>query len=589
MGNSSFKEIGGILPIEKILQSLRDALVSEQLDGWLVPMADPFQNEYVEDHFNRVQYVSGFTGSAGMVLIMQDQAALFTDGRYTEQAYQELDSRLFEVHGHGFQAMGDFLKSKGKLRIGFDPLTITVSQKKQLRAVPMDWVAVDSNPVDALWENRPNQPWASLKIHDEKFSGVSSKDKRSNLSQELKRKNLDAALFTLGDSIAWLLNLRGGDLASTPIFYSYAVLHANGKVDLFVDTKKIGLEVTEFLGKDVTIHPLETVSSFLEKLEVVGFDPACTPVSLASKLNQGKEIKDPTLLPKACKNPVEQEGARQCHIVDGIALTKFLYFLHNRSLGDGLDEQGSALKLRSLRDGGEHYQGDSFETISAAGPNGALCHYCVNDKTNRPLKSGELYLVDSGGQYLTGTTDVTRTVLVGGSATEKMKEHYTRVLKGHIAIACAVFPKGTTGTQLDMLARQALWEVGLDFPHSTGHGVGSYLSVHEGPQGITPRNSTTPLMLGMILSNEPGYYLAGHYGIRLENLILVQECEDRSGFLKFENLTWAPFDGRLIDPALLSDQEREWLRWYHAKLIEKLSHGLSEEEKVFCRNSWGNF
>lgn len=572
--------------MEHILQPVRAYLKEQGLGAMAIFMADPFQNEYVADHYNRIQWLSGFTGSAGSLVITSSSAVLFTDGRYRIQAPQEVDQSFFEVRSHGLHAMADFLKEQGVERVGYDGWTTTVHQKQKLEELGFQWIAVDQTPLDSLWHERPKKPWSPLKPHDIEFSGRSSKDKRGHLANLLKAKSLKAYLLTLGDSIAWVLNIRGGDLDHTPLAYCYGILEEDGFFHLFIDREKVTPDVHDFLGEEVKLHSLEHIESFIKGLDSLGFDPRHTPVALESAMKgMGHIMGDPTLLPKACKNATEQDGARHCHRVDGIAMTRFLHFLSTRPLSDGLDEQKASKILRTLREDKTHYQGDSFSTISAAGPNAALCHYHANDQTNRPLKSGELYLVDSGGQYLNGTTDVTRTVLVGGVATDSMKGHYTRVLKGHIALATARFPKGTTGTQLDGFARRSLWDVGLDFSHSTGHGVGSYLSVHEGPQAITPRLSSTPLKPGMILSNEPGYYLEGHYGIRLENLILVKESDAYAGFLEFENLTWVPFDKRLIQPSLLNEKEVAWLEWYHEMLIDKIGPGLSAQEKEWLQSA----
>jgi len=590
MGNCCFKKIEGRplgQDLKNNLKLLRHHLELSKLDGFLVPMSDPFQNEMVSPHFNRVHFLSHFTGSAGVVLVMQDKAVLFTDGRYTIQAGEEVDSSLFEVKGHWLQALHPFLKEYGNilLRIGFDPWTLTVAQMNRLKSTGITWISCVTNPVDSLWQDRPSQPWAPLTIHEKQFAGASSLSKRQKIAQELVAQNLDSFILTTGDSLAWLLNIRGGDVSHTPIPFAHSVLHKTGAVDLFIDLKKVSEPVKAFLGVDVTLHSLEDLANILKNLNRVGFDPQSTPLAMVEMLKEGIIAKDPCLLPRACKNAVEQEGARQCHLVDGVALTKFLYFLHRHSYDDGLDEMQAVGKLESCRAAGQYYQGNSFETISAAGPHSAWCHYHTKDHTNIPLQKGDIYLVDSGGQYLNGTTDVTRTVILGGVATPEQKNHYTRVLKGHIAVSTVKFPKGTTGTHLDSLARQYLWEVGLDFPHGTGHGVGSYLSVHEGPQGITPRFIDVPLMPGMILSNEPGYYLEGHYGIRLENLILVQECKDFKGFLEFENLTWAPFDINLIDFELLSLKEKKWLQRYHESVLKLVGPSLSKEERQWVEGS----
>jgi Xaa-Pro aminopeptidase len=445
--------------------------------------------------------------------------------------------------------------------------------------LPVQWVMSVDNFVDSLWKERPALPLEPIEVHEDCFSGRASSLKRIEISKTLETRGIKAFLLTTGDSISWLLNIRGGDIQDTPVPFSYAFLQNDASVDFFVDKKKISASVADFLGSSVRIHPLDAIEDFFTNMENIGLDPSVTPKAMVEKLGEGAWIPmdDPCRLPKACKNETEQQGAIDCHKVDGLAVTKFLYWVEQQ---EALTEIEASEKLASFRATGLHYKGPSFETISAVGPNGMLCHYRPKNKS-RSFQKGDIYLVDSGGQYLNGTTDITRTVIWKGTPTKLQKLHYTLVLKGHIALATARFPKGTTGVQLDVLARQYLWQHGLDYSHGTGHGVGSYLSVHEAPPSISPRAGNTPLCAGMVISNEPGYYLKDHYGIRLENLVLVKESKDLTDFLEFETITLAPFDRRLMDETMLSDAEKTWLKSYHQRILDTFKDTLTEEEQAW--------
>ena len=563
-----------------LLNNLRSLLKNKDVDGFLVPMSDPFQNEVVPDHFNRIRFLTGFTGSAGMVLVTPHQAFLITDGRYAVQARQEVNSDFFTVIEGGVSHLENIIRSLGmpNLRLGFDPWTVTETLFHSLKEFPVTWVQLVDNPVDFLWGARPPLPFKEIVIHDDSLAGASSIAKRRMIAKILQTQGIEAFLLTTGDTICWLLNIRGGDIFDTPLPLSYAFFHADESVDFFVDMRKISSSVRDFLGDDIRIHSLDHMNGFFPYLKTVGFDPKATPVALVEKLQKDSRVSmdNPCLHSKVCKNSVEQQGAIDCHKVDGLAVTKFLYWVEQQ---DQLDEIAASLKLAAFRAEGLHYKGPSFETISAVGPNGALCHYRPKANQSRTFQKGDMYLVDSGGQYLNGTTDITRTVLWQGMPTLQQKQHYTLVLKGHIALATARFPKGTTGLHLDSLARQYLWAQGLNYAHGTGHGVGSYLCVHESPPSISPRSTPIPLCPGMILSNEPGCYLEGHYGIRLENLMLVQESKDFPGFLEFETLTLAPFDQKLIEDTLLSKDEKAWLKMYHHRVFEAFKEKLSENER----------
>ena len=439
---------------------------------------------------------------------------------------------------------------------------------------------VDANPLDRVWTDQPAAPLAPVAPHDERFAGETAQSKRERLARGLAEEGVAAAVLTAPESIAWLLNIRGGDVPHTPLPLSFAILRQDASVSLFIDRRKLLPGLERHLGNAVTVSPPEELGSALDALAAAGgrveADPATAASWIFDRLEKagGKihRASDPCLLPKACKNAVEIEGTRAAHRRDGAALTRFLAWLSREAPKGGLTEIAASDRLEAFRREQRYFRDLSFATISGAGSNGAIVHYRAMPETEKPLEPGSLYLLDSGAQYLDGTTDVTRTVAIG-EPTAEMKDRFTRVLKGHIALALARFPKGTTGTQLDAFARGGLWQIGLDYDHGTGHGVGSYLGVHEGPQRISKAPSTQPLLPGMIVSNEPGYYKTGAYGIRIENLVLVQpvEANGERGMLGFETLTLAPIDRSLIDPALLDDDEIEWLDAYHARVREILT------------------
>lgn len=566
------------------LQKLR-ALISEQGgQGFLIPRTDAFQGEYVAPCDERLAWLTGFTGSAGLAVILQDKAALFVDGRYTLQAHQQVDTSLYEIH-HLVDEPADRwicenLKPQQKLL--YDPWLHTVSQigrwQKSFKNSDVGLESVVSNPLDQLWIDRPELPSSLLKIHDIKFSGKSSQEKRQQIADFLKKIEADGVLLSKSESIAWLYNIRGGDIPHTPVAHAFALFWADKSTDFFIDPRKVTGQITTHLGKEVRIHDISTLESFLEKLskKTIVLDPSITSIHLNSFLAGCLVIyeNDPCELPKSLKNDVELEGARQAHVRDGVAVTKFLAWLAKEvEEGHKLTEISASDQLANFRREQELFQDLSFETISGFGSNGAVVHYRATSESNKSLKPNNIYLLDSGGQYLDGTTDITRTIAIG-QPTEEQRENFTRVLKGHIALAMAVFPKGTTGSQLDVLARLPLWQAGLDYDHGTGHGVGSYLGVHEGPQRISKTPSTTALQPGMILSNEPGYYKTNAYGIRIENLVAVVEAHElqfsERSILCFETLTLVPIDLTLVVSELLTSSEKEWLNTYHLRVRESL-------------------
>ena len=572
------------------LAALRAELAKRDLDGFVVPLTDEHQGEYVARRSQRLAWLTGFTGSAGMAIVLAERAALFVDGRYTLQAAAQVDGSLYE-HRHITEEPPDawLRKHLGEgAALGYDPRLHGASQRDRLaapcRAVGACLIPCEDNPIDALWADQPPAPLGPIAPHPARFAGAEAGEKREIVAARLAKKSAAAAVLSAPDSIAWLLNVRGADVANSPLPHSFAIVHGDGDVDWFVDRRKLLPEVPAHLGNAVHVRAPETMADVLGALAGAGkavlIDEAATPVWMVDRLTDGgAEVirgADPCALPKACKNAVELEGIRAAHRRDGAALTRFLAWLASAPPGS-ITELDAVDRLAAMRVGGEHYRGPSFDTISGAGPNGAIVHYRVTAESNRTLEPGTLYLVDSGGQYLDGTTDVTRTVAVGPPKPEH-RDRFTRVLRGHIALAMARFPRGTTGAQLDTLARQFLWQAGLDYDHGTGHGVGHYLNVHEGPQRISRMGSAAALAPGMVVSNEPGYYKTGAYGIRIENLVAVTEADDANGgFSGFETLTLAPIDRALVDPAMLTAAERTWLDAYHARVAETLTPLLADD------------
>ncbi len=582
------------------IASLRAVLKEAGVDAFVVPHTDEYQNEYLPPRAERLSWLTGFTGSAGTAIVTQSDAVIFVDGRYTLQVKDQVDLSVVTPLAIMEILPDAWIREKLQKgeRFGFDPWLHSPAGVKTLEAacekVGGELVSLQINPVDTIWEDQPPAPCTPLQIHPEEFAGKTAEEKRKEISEKLSSDKVTSVVLTKPESIAWLLNIRGTDVLHTPLPLCFAILHATGRVDLFVDLEKLTDEVAEHLGPDVTIV---SQGSFSDHLAAIGkeatiqVDPSTVPYEVVRVLKETgctvKEESDPCTLPKARKNETELAGTREAHIRDGAALTRFLFWLGKEGPKGTVDEIAAAKKLESLRAETNQLKDLSFDTISGAGPNGAVVHYRVTEETNRPLKSGELYLVDSGGQYLDGTTDVTRTVAIG-VPTDEMRNRFTRVLKGHIALARARFPKGTSGANLDVLARAALWEAGLDFDHGTGHGVGSYLGVHEGPQGISKR-SHTPLEPGMIVSNEPGYYKEGEFGIRIENLIVVTPLEDVADgerpMMGFETITLAPIDLALVDPTLMTADEITWLNAYHTRVRETLSPKVDDTTKAWLEEA----
>ncbi len=584
------------------LALLRRKLAELGVQGFLIPRADEHQGEYVPDRARRLTWLTGFTGSAGLAVVLARKAAIFVDGRYTLQVVAETDPTLFEPRHVTDEPPAAWIAAHlGKSEVlAYDPWLHTLGEVERYRAAAgkaggsLQPLAL--NPLDAVWSDQPPPPLAPVVPHPLNFAGRASAEKRAELAAQLTRDGIDAAILTSPDSIAWLLNIRGGDVPHTPLPLSFAILDAEGRVALFVDSRKLAPGVREHLGAEVEIKAPGDFGPALEKLGSLGKRVLVDPASAAARVFElleasgGKVHKaaDPCVLPKACKNPVELDGTRAAHRRDGAALCRFLAWLSREAPGGALTEIAVSDKLEAFRRPGEHFRDLSFPTISGAGSNGAIVHYRASPQTEKRLEPGTLYLLDSGAQYLDGTTDVTRTMAIG-TPTPEMKDRFTRVLKGHIALATSRFPSGTSGSQLDALARLPLWEAGLDFDHGTGHGVGSYLGVHEGPQRISKLPNAQALLPGMIVSDEPGYYKTGVYGIRLENLVAVTPPAKREGgereMLGFETLTLAPFDLALVDRGLLDDREAAWLDAYHARVRETIEPLVDAETAVWLREA----
>ena len=594
------------------LDALRKELKSRGLDGFVIPISDEHMSEYVGAYAQRLAWLTGFGGSAGTVVVLTDPtlepaAAIFVDGRYTLQVRDQVDGRLFAYESVPQTSVAQWLGQYAPqgANIGYDAWLHgkrwVEAVDKAMAAKGGKLTAVESNPVDAIWEDQPAPSPAPALVHPEAFAGESSEAKRAAVSEWLAGKKLDAAIITALDSIAWLLNIRGSDVERTPVALSYVIAHADGTADLFIADEKVTPELRQHLGNAVRIRPRDRFAEGLESLsgKRVAADPERAVSAIFEILREaGAEVvdeRDPTVLPKAVKNAVEQQGHRNAQARDGAAVSRFLHWLSVEAPARKVTEMAAADRLNAFRQACGDLRDLSFDTISGAGPNGAVVHYRVSEETNRTLEPNSVYLVDSGGQYPDGTTDITRTVWIGspdekgGEPPADLKDRFTRVLKGHIALARAVFPQGTAGSQLDVLARQFLWAAGLDYAHGTGHGVGSFLSVHEGPQRIAKAaggqaGTEQALMPGMIVSNEPGYYKAGEYGIRIENLVLVEprQIDGAEGeFYGFETLTLVPIERRLIDRELFTPDDTEWWNAYHARVLQVVGPQLDADAKAW--------
>ncbi len=576
----------------KHLPLVRARMAEQGLDGLLVPHEDEHQNEYLPAANDRLGWLTGFTGSAGAAVVMKDRAAVFADGRYTVQVRAQVDAGQFEILDLVEGGVPAYLEgAPSGAVIGYDPRLHSPDALTGLRRAATKAGAelkpVDVNPLDLAWgDARPDQPTAPVVPHEDRYSGESSAHKRERIGKAISKAGADAAILTAPASIAWLFNVRGGDVIRTPLPLAQAIVAADGSARLFMDPKKVTNELPGWLGDAVQLEAPDALAGAVDGLKGkrVLVDPGQSSAWYFDRLAAaGATVvrgMDPCTLPRAAKNAVEIEGSRQAHIRDGAALTRFLYWVDTVAQETLPSEREIVEALEGFREGTGALKDLSFDTIAGAGPNGALPHYKPVTRTIRRIEKGSLLLVDGGGQYLDGTTDVTRTMAVG-DPTQEQRDRFTRVLKGHIAMAVVRFPAGTTGHQLDALARLPMWMAGLDYDHGTGHGVGSYLGVHEGPQRIAKAVNSQPLLTGMIVSNEPGYYKEGHWGIRIENLQVVTPATAISGGERpmhgFETLTFAPIDRRLIDVSLLTPDERAYMDAYHAEVLEKVGPLLEGE------------
>jgi Xaa-Pro aminopeptidase len=586
------------------LTALRTQLAADGLDGYVVPISDEHMSEYVGDYAQRLAWLTGFAGSAGSAAVLGDKAAMFTDGRYTLQVRQQVsgdDYAYVDVPASSVAAWLAANVTAGQ-RIGYDAWLHGVDWVKStsalLAAKGAELVAVARNPIDAIWTDRPAPSAAPVAVHSDALAGQSASAKRAAIADWLKGEGLDATVMTALDSVAWTFNLRGADVSRTPVGLAFAIIHADATADMFIAPEKVTDAVRQHLGNSVRLHDYGALTAALGAMagKRVAADPERAVAAIFGALEAGGATivrrRDPAVLPKACKNPVEVQGMKNAHVRDGVAVARFLRWLEGAAPAGGLTEASVADKLRGFREAGGDLKDLSFDTISAAGGNAASPHYRFDPDNSAALPTQGIYLVDSGGQYPDGTTDITRTVAIG-TPTAEMKRRFTQVLKGHIALATARFPAGTRGSQLDTLARQFLWADGVDYAHGTGHGVGTYLAVHEGPARIAKPSggqagTEEPLHAGMIMSNEPGYYKAGEYGIRIENLVLVVPAplaDAEQPMLAFETITFAPIDTALIETALMTPAEIAWFDAYHADVIAKLAHAMGYDEREWLESA----
>lgn len=597
----SFDDIAEPQLARERIEGLRQKMREMGIDAYIVPRTDEFQGEYVAPGSERLRWLTGFSGSAGECLVTQDQAILFADGRYTIQARQQVDPAVFTIVHSVEEPLHQWVAKNlppGSV-LSYDPWLITAETAERLRKACEErgatLRAVEPNLVDGLWRDRPAKNDAPAAAHPAQFSGRMAAEKIADIAGELAKAKADATVLTLPDSVAWLLNIRGHDVPHTPVVLAHAIVRRQGRTDLFIEPSRLPEDVAAHLAGVADVRRPEELSAALTKLGAerasVLVDPEWASDAIVSTLQTaGAQLvkgKDPCVLPKARKNPTEREGARSAHRRDGVAMARFLHWLDEEAGGGSLDEIAAVTALERFRRDTGVLKDVSFDSIAGAGEHAAIPHYRVSTASNRPIRTAEVFLIDSGAQYEDGTTDVTRTVIVG-TPSEEMRDRFTRVLRGLIAISRLRFPKGTMGGHIDAFARTALWSAGLDYDHGTGHGVGSYLSVHEGPARLS-KNDRMVLEPGMILSNEPGYYKEGAFGIRIENLVMVTEPEAIAGgerpMLGFETLTLVPIDLRLVMPALLDHGERDWLNAYHQRVHREISPFLNEAERHWLDNA----
>src|SRR5215475_1077499 len=590
----TFDEPEGGVALSARLSAFREELARRKLSGFVIPRADQQQNEYVAPSEERLAWLTGFTGSAGLAVVLAQEAALFVDGRYTLQAGKQVDGKAWAVEPLVEPPPESWITKHLKAgdRLGFDPWLHTSAAAERLASActkaGAELVAVESNPIDTIWTERPPPPLAPVSVHGPRYAGETEADKLTRSRQELEKLGADALVLSDSHAVAWTFNIRGADVAHTPLPLSYALVPKDGRPTVFIDHRKLSNATRDHLEQSADVREPGEMAPQLMALAKAGSAIALDSATAADALSRmitaagGKALRgsDPVALLKAVKNPTEIEGTRTAHRRDAVALARFLAWIDREAPKGSLTEIDTVEALETFRRETGALKDVSFPTIAGTGPNGAIVHYRVTRKSNRRIAPGDLLLIDSGAQYEDGTTDVTRTIAIG-QPTAEMRDRFTRVLRGHIAIASAVFPDGTSGAQLDTLARQFLWQAGVDFEHGTGHGVGSYLSVHEGPARIS-KLGTTPLKRGMILSNEPGYYKTDGFGIRIENLELVIAAEvagSEKPMNAFETLTFAPIDRRLIDVRMLSPAEIDWLNAYHARVNREVRAHLDSADQ----------
>jgi Xaa-Pro aminopeptidase len=587
---------------KKRVALLRAELKKQKLDGFWVPHTDEHQSEYLPPHAERLFWLTGFSGSAGTAIVLANKAAVFTDGRYTIQVREQVDARVFNIQHLIDQPPLKWLEKnlkKGQ-RLGFDPHLHSHTSAQALKQIcekqGARLIALKRNPIDTIWLDQPARPCGKVVPHPLKFAGEPAIKKLQQIAGILKQDKQDAFILTLADSLCWAFNIRGRDVAHTPVVLGHAIIKARGRHEIFIESAKLSSRTRSYIDKIATLKNPDRLNAVLERLgknkKNVRLDPHTTSFAIYDRLKQAGacviNAQDPVINLKAIKNKTEIEGARSAHIRDAVAYCRFLNWLEEQKNPRLLSEISVAKKLEAFRTESGELRDISFDTISAFGPNGAICHYRVTQASNLRFKKGALFLIDSGAQYRDGTTDITRTIAIGRASAE-MRRNFTLVLKGHIALAQAVFPQGISGSNLDVLARSPLWQQGLDFDHGTGHGVGSYLSVHEGPQRIAKTPSPVSLKPGMILSNEPGYYKDGEYGIRIENLVLVTTLDKKPGaehqMLGFETLSWAPIDRTLVNRKMLSPTELKWFNQYHGQVYARISPLLGRAEKTWLKRA----
>ncbi len=579
------------------LEKIRQDIEKQGLSGFILPRTDEFQGEFLADYAERLAWLSGFTGSAGAVVVLQDKAVVLSDGRYTLQMKNQVDADLYMTDDSTKTSVGKWLAQNAGAgdKIGYDVWLFTPKQIKAIRDALEDTsitlVPMDHNSIDALWDDQPAKPKQPVTIFPDEIAGRSALEKRQDIAAQIKDKGCSVCLLSLSDSICWLLNVRGGDVGYSPLVLSYGLLYADGTFDWFVDADKVSQDVAAALGTDVRLYAIEQMDArFAELSGCIWMDCSSAPIWFEQAFKRRGiemlDLDDPCVAPKSIKSVTEQEAVRAAHVHDGVAIVKFLHWLSVLENHVGMSEISAEEQLEAFRRENPAYLEPSFPTISGFAGNGAIVHYRATPQSNADVGGNGILLVDSGGQYQWGTTDITRTVAIN-APTQEQKENYTLVLQGHIALADAHFSKGTIGKEIDALARKPLKDVGLDYAHGTGHGVGCYLCVHEDAANISPRGEKV-LEAGMLISNEPGYYKEGEYGIRIENLVLVCDGEE-TDMLKFETVTYAPYDRSLIDLSMLSETELFWLKQYSQDVYRKLAPLLSSDVLAWLENEIEDF